>query len=82
MKQIEQGTKVRIFPTDYVETLKRRKTVTDKSHPHYKKTGVVISDTDRLGNVYVALDDFPECNHREKFNRFLYSIKELEAIQT
>lgn len=34
-----------------------------------------------LNRAYIALDDFPNCNDREKHNRFCANFEELELIE-
>ena len=48
------------------------------SHIHYGKT-VTILGKDRIYYCF-SIDDFPNCNHREKQNRFHASHEEIEII--
>lgn len=46
------------------------------NHVHYGKK-VTITDFDMLDRVWIAINDFPQCNHREYHNRFLAEKYEL-----
>lgn len=60
-------------PIDYV-------TKTDNvSHVHYGKRVTVI-DFDVLDRIWVSINDFPRCNHREYHNRFLAEKCELYSF--
>ena len=50
----------------------------DISHIHYGKA-ITILEKDRFG-YWFSIDDFPNCNHREKQNRFYASHEEIEFI--
>lgn len=74
------GERVRIIPHDYMRVDENGKHPPDLSHMHYGKTGVVLTEPDVLGSVYVALDDFWNVNRPEIKNRFYYAVSELEVI--
>ena len=48
------------------------------SHIHYGKA-ITILEKDIFG-YWFSIDDFPNCNHREKQNRFYASHEEIEFI--
>lgn len=53
----------------------------EKEHPHYGKVVTIIEDIDRLGRYRISVDDFPNCNSRDKVNRFMADEVELLEIK-
>lgn len=60
-------------PIDYVTKTE------NVNHIHYGKKVTVI-DFDVLGRIWIAINDFPQCNQREYHNRFLAEIYELYSL--
>lgn len=57
----------------------RRDMSQDKTFAWYGEKGTVTMLM-TLDRAYIALDDFPQCNDRERANRFCASFDELELI--
>ena len=68
------GDRVIVHPIDY------RTHEEDTEHLHYGRTCRVIDTNERLGQVCVAIDIFPECHNRDRANRFWYNEEELCAV--
>lgn len=66
--------RVSVHPIDY------RTHKEDTEHIHYGRTGRVIDTNERMGQVCVAMDVFPECHNRDIANRFWYNEEELRAV--
>lgn len=58
----------------------RRDMSQDKTFVWYGAKGTVTMLM-ALDRAYIALDDFPQCNDRERANRFCASFDELELIE-
>ena len=60
------GKRVIVRPIDY------SKKKPDRKHIYYGKKGTVIG-VDTLDRYIVAMDDFPDCNGRNEFNKFWFN---------
>ena len=60
--------------------IKRKICANGLRNPHFNKVATVLS-IDRIDQVCVSIDSFPNCNHREFYNRFWYNSDELEPIE-
>ena len=70
----QAGDRVSVHPIDY------RTHEEDTEHLHYGRTGRVIDTNERMGQVCVAMDVFPECHNRDRANLFWYNEEELCAV--
>ena len=73
-KTIKVGDRVLYKPIDY------RDYSLCRTHKWYAKTAVVISN-ETLNRYWIAFDEFPNCNNREKVNRFCADRRELILIR-
>jgi hypothetical protein len=58
--------------------IKREICANNCKNPHFGKIATV-QKIDRLNQVGVSIDSFPNCNHRDYHNRFWYGQEELEV---
>lgn len=84
IKEIEQKSsadseKFKIGDRVIWKPIDRRGMSQDKSFVWYGAKGTVTKLM-TLDRAYIALDDFPQCNNRERENRFCASFDELELI--
>lgn len=59
--------------------IKKEICANNNKNPHFNKIATV-EEIDRLNQVRVSIDDFPNCNHRTYHNRFWYMKDELELV--
>ena len=71
---IKVGDRVLYKPINYVNNL------LDRNHRWYAKTAVVIAN-ETLGRYWIAFDEFPEVNNRQRVNRFCADREELILIR-
>ena len=71
---IKVGDKVLYKPIDYSSSL------LDRNHRWYAKTATVIAE-ETLNRYWIAFDEFPNCNSRERVNRFCANEMELIVIK-
>lgn len=74
MTKIKIGDKVLYKPIDY------RNHSLDKEHRWYSKMATVIAN-ETLDRYWIAFDEFPEVNNRQRVNRFCADKEELILIR-
>jgi hypothetical protein len=70
---IEVGDKVLYKPINHSNYL------LDKNHRWYAKVATVIAN-ETLNRYWIAFDEFPNCNNRDRVNRFCADKEELIKI--
>ncbi len=73
--KFNSGDKVLYKPIDY------RNHSLDRDNIYYAKTATVISD-ETLDRYWIAFDCFPDCNNKERVNRFCANREELILIRS
>ena len=68
------GDRIIYRPIDYWDMSQ------DTKHCWYGAKGIIIKIDNVPGKAWVAFDDFPNCNYRERKNRFYADFRELEKV--